>query len=249
MRYKSMSAYLVNGGGVSLDSTTASASDIFSGKTAYNGEGELLTGTYSLPSVNVTAENMLSGTSAINSSGSVVNGSMVNRGSPAATLSVGGSKYYSAGYYSSGTVKVNSLPSTSANAGDIRYGKVALNSSGNQIIGTFAAQGKDILGYGYACRIGSPTTYTNTQNSSLFDGRTFKASMTIGIFAYAIASNDNQLCEVICNGTKLISAARPVHPNPVIITQSVYNGTTIYCNVNLNSNYTVMSGWCCWRIL
>lgn len=127
--------------GVSLDSTTAVASDIFSGKTAYNGEGEritgtysfpsttasasdilkgktainssgsVITGTYSLPSVNVTAGNMLSGTSAINSSGSVVNGSMVNRGSVSATLNPGGSKSYSAGYYSGGTVTCNSATS------------------------------------------------------------------------------------------------------------------------------------------
>ena len=85
----------------------------------------------------------------------------------------------------------------------------------------------------------------NTKNPSLFDDRTFKASMSIGISAYAIASNDNQICEVICRGTSLISAARPVHPTPVITTKSVYDDTTIYCNVNSNSSYTVMSGWCC----
>ena len=38
--------------------------------------------------------------------------------------------------------------------------------------------------------------------------------MSIGISAYAIASNDNQICEVICDGTRLISAAQPVHPTP-----------------------------------
>ena len=97
--------------GISLDSTTASSSDIFSGKTAYNGDGERITGTYSFPSVNVTSGNMLSGTSAINSSGSVVNGSMVNRGSISTTLNPGGSKSYSAGYYSGGTVTCNSVTS------------------------------------------------------------------------------------------------------------------------------------------
>ena len=229
--------------------TTANPSDIFSGKTAYDNNGNLITGTYSLPSVNVTAGNMLSGTSAINSNGSVVYGSMVNRGSPAATLSVGGSKYYSAGYYSAGTVNVNSLPGTTASAKDIKAGKIALNSSGNQIIGTFAAQGKDILGYGYAHRIGNPGSYKNTQNSSLFDGRTFKASMTIGIFAFAIASNDHQTCEVICGGQSLVSAYTNIHPSPAETTISVYNGTTIYCNANLSSNYTIACGWCCWRIL
>ena len=53
--------------------------------------------------------------------------------------------------------------------------------------------------------------YMHTQNPSLFDGRTFKESMSIGIFAYAIALNDNQICEVICDGTRLISAAKPLH--------------------------------------
>lgn len=98
--------------GVSLDSTTAVASDIFSGKTAYNGERERITGTYSFPSVNVTAGNMLSGTSAINSSGSVVNGTMANNGSISATLNPGGSKSYSAGYYSGGTITCNSASSS-----------------------------------------------------------------------------------------------------------------------------------------
>ena len=98
--------------GVSLDSTTASASDIFKNKTAYNGDGELITGTYNFPSVNVTAGNMLSGTSAINSNGSVVNGSMVNRGSASATLNPGGSKTLSAGYYSGGTISCNSASSS-----------------------------------------------------------------------------------------------------------------------------------------
>ncbi len=79
---------------------------------------------------------MLAGTTALNSSGTKITGTMVNRGSPAATLSVGGSKSYSAGYYSAGTVKVNSLPSTSASASDIKKGKVALNSSGAAITGT-----------------------------------------------------------------------------------------------------------------
>ena len=86
------------------------------------------------------------------------------------------------------------------------------------------------------------------KNPSLFDDRIFKASMSIGIFAYVIASNDNQICEVICGGTSLISEARPVHPTPVITTKSVYDDTTIYCSVNLNSSYTVMSRWCCWRV-
>lgn len=138
--FKNKTAYNGNGdlitGTYSFPSTTASAGDIFKGKTAINSSGSVITGTYSFPTVNVTAGNMMSGTTAINSSGSVVKGTIVNRGSPAATLSVGGSKSYSAGYYSAGTVKVNSLPSTSASAADIKKGKVALNSSGNQITGT-----------------------------------------------------------------------------------------------------------------
>lgn len=129
--------HMIQSGGASLGPTTAVASDILKNKTAYNGDGELLTGTYSLPSVNVTAGNMMSGTTAIDSNGNKISGTIVNRGSPSATLSVGGSKSYSAGYYSAGTVKVNSLPSTTASAADIRSGKVALNSNGNQITGTY----------------------------------------------------------------------------------------------------------------
>lgn len=40
-----MSVSLMSAGGVSLDTTTAEAWDIKSGETAYNGDGELVTGT------------------------------------------------------------------------------------------------------------------------------------------------------------------------------------------------------------
>lgn len=40
-----MSVSLMSAGGVSLDTTTAEACDIKSGETAYNGDGELVTGT------------------------------------------------------------------------------------------------------------------------------------------------------------------------------------------------------------
>lgn len=39
-----MSSNLMNGGGLFLKDTTATAADILSGKTAYNGKGNLLTG-------------------------------------------------------------------------------------------------------------------------------------------------------------------------------------------------------------
>lgn len=169
--------------GVSLDSTTAVASDIFSGKTAYNGEGERITGTYSFPSVNVTAGNMLSGTSAINSSGSVVNGTMVNRGSPAATLSVGGSKYYSAGYYSAGTVSVNSLPATTAAASDIRSGKIALNSSGTAVTGTMTVSG--LIGTLFASH-SSNGMYSFRGTSDYFNGSTFTQACDITLQLYLV---------------------------------------------------------------
>ena len=122
--------------GASLDSTTAVATDIFSGKTAYNGDGERITGTYSFPSVNVTAGNMLSGTSAINSSGSVVNGSMVNRGSASATLNPGGSKTLSAGYYSGGTITCNSATSAIKTTNLTLSGSWGNNTASGSVPGT-----------------------------------------------------------------------------------------------------------------
>ena len=84
---------------------------------------------------------MLSGTSAINSSGSVVNASMVNNGSISANLDPGGSKYYSSGYYSGGTVSCNSAESSikyatfHATYGATRNGDIYTYSVGNKIIG------------------------------------------------------------------------------------------------------------------
>ena len=213
-----MSNYLCNPSGLSLDPTTAGASDILNGKTAYNGEGERITGIYSLPSVNVTAGNMLSGTSAINSNGSVVNGSMVNRGSPSATLSVGGSKSYSAGYYSAGTVKVNSLPSTSASAGDIRSGKVALNSSGHQMTGTLYIPARIICAVAFCGPYttggdGTPifnyVMYSNSDyiSSASTSSVTFRKQATVRIRGTFNVINTSKNHSLTAGSTTLISVA------------------------------------------
>ena len=64
-----MSVSLMSAGGVSLDTTTAEAWDIKSGETAYNGDGELVTGT------------------------------MVDQGAKTASLAPGGSYTIPAGYH------------------------------------------------------------------------------------------------------------------------------------------------------
>ena len=62
--------------------TTATASDILSGKTAYDTEGNLITGTYTIPSTyknlttqtTATASHILSGKTAYNTDGSLITG-------------------------------------------------------------------------------------------------------------------------------------------------------------------------------
>ena len=220
--FKSKTAYNGNGelitGTYSFPSTTASASDIFKGKTAINSSGSVITGTYSFPSVNVTAGNMLSGTSAINSSGSVVNGSMVNRGSPAATLSVGGSKSYSAGYYSAGIVKVNSLPATTASASDIRSGKVALNNSGTAITGTLYIPARLICAIAFCgpyttggdgTPIFSYVMYSDSNyiSTASVSSVTFKKQATVRIRGTFNVINTSKAHSLVAGSTTLISVA------------------------------------------
>lgn len=82
-----MAIDFMSAGGAVLDTTTAGAGDIKSGKTAYNGDGELVTGT------------------------------MVDQGAKTASLAPGGSYTIPAGYHNgSGKVTANSV-SLSGNAG------------------------------------------------------------------------------------------------------------------------------------
>jgi len=113
--------------GLALDSTTAIASDILSGKTAYDGDGNLITGTITSKSaatyaastsnqtissgqylsgtqtiakVNVpAASSILSGSSVTSNGNTLVSGSMTNRGAYTATTSYQGSVTIPAGYH------------------------------------------------------------------------------------------------------------------------------------------------------
>lgn len=102
------------GGGLSsgkLAQATAAESDVLSGKKFYAGNKNLKTGTLAL-SGNAGTGDVLSGrTFYKDNAKSKQTGTMANRGSISATLNPGGSKSYSAGYYSGGTIKCNSATS------------------------------------------------------------------------------------------------------------------------------------------
>lgn len=102
------------GGGLSsgkLAQATAAESDVLSGKKFYAGNKNLKTGTLAL-SGNANAAQVLSGyTFYKDNAKSKLTGAMANRGSISATLNPGGSKSYSAGYYSGGTINCNSATS------------------------------------------------------------------------------------------------------------------------------------------
>ena len=94
--------------------------------------------------VNFSASDLLTGKSANDSNGEKVNGTMPNRGAVTSTLNAGGSYTIPAGYHNgSGKVTANSLASqTSANAGagDILSGKTSW-VNGNKLTGTMADNG------------------------------------------------------------------------------------------------------------
>ena len=119
-----MAIDLMSAGGAVLDTTTAGAGDIKSGKTAYNGDGELVTGTYALPSTTAGASDILKDKTALDSSGSVITGTMVDQGAKTASLAPGGSYTIPAGYHNgSGKVTANSVSlSGNANAAQVLSG-------------------------------------------------------------------------------------------------------------------------------
>lgn len=103
-----MAIDLMSAGGAVLDTTTAGAGDIKSGKTAYNGDGELVTGTYALPSTTAGAGDILEDKTAVDSSGTLLTGTMTNRGAWNSSVNPGGSVTIPAGYHNgSGKVTGN----------------------------------------------------------------------------------------------------------------------------------------------
>ena len=93
------------------DTVDSDLSDVLSGKKFYAGNKNLKTGTLAL-SGNANAAQVLSGyTFYKDNAKSKQTGSMANRGSISTTLNPGGSKSYSAGYYSGGTINCNSATS------------------------------------------------------------------------------------------------------------------------------------------
>lgn len=109
-----MAIDFMSAGGAVLDTTTAGAGDIKSGKTAYNGDGELVTGT------------------------------MVDQGAKTASLAPGGSYTIPAGYHNgSGKVTANSVSlSGNAGAGQVLSGYTFYSNNYNsKQTGTMANKG------------------------------------------------------------------------------------------------------------
>lgn len=94
-----MAIDFMSAGGTVLDTTTAGAVDIKFGKTAYNGDGELVTGTYALPNTTAGAGDILKDKTAVNSSGILLTGMMVDQGAKTVSLAPGGSYTIPAGYH------------------------------------------------------------------------------------------------------------------------------------------------------
>lgn len=113
------------------------------------GRNFFLASSGSINDVNFAASDLLSGKTANDSNGEIVTGTMPNKGAVTATLNCGGSYTIPAGYHNgSGKVTANSLASqtgANAGAGDILSGKTAW-VNGSKITGNMPNQGSITAG-------------------------------------------------------------------------------------------------------
>ena len=140
-----MAIDLMSAGGAVLDTTTAGAGDIKSGKTAYNGDGELVTGTYALPSTTAGAGDILKDKTAVDSSGTLLTGTMVNNGRwpDAEKLTLEGSKIwmYKKSGYTEGGLGIDASNLGNASSGHVLSGVSASSSNGLKFGGTMTNRG------------------------------------------------------------------------------------------------------------
>lgn len=140
-----MAIDLMSAGGAVLDTTTARAGDIKSGKTAYNGDGELVTGTYALPSTTAGAGDILKDKTAVDSSGTLLTGTMVNNGRwpDAEKLTLEGSKIwmYKKSGYTEGGLGISASNLGNASSGHVLSGVSASSSNGLKFGGTMTNRG------------------------------------------------------------------------------------------------------------
>lgn len=140
-----MAIDLMSAGGAVLDTTTAGAGDIKSGKTAYNGDGELVTGTYALPSTTAGAGDILKDKTAVDSSGTLLTGTMVNNGRwpDAEKLTLEGSKIwmYKTSGYTEGGLGISASNLGNASSGHVLSGVSASSSNGIKFGGTMTNRG------------------------------------------------------------------------------------------------------------
>lgn len=140
-----MAIDFMSAGGAVLDTTTAGAGDIKSGKTAYNGDGELVTGTYALPSTTAGAGDILKDKTAVDSSGTLLTGTMVNNGRwpDAEKLTLEGSKIwmYKKSGYTEGGLGISASNLGNASSGHVLSGVSASSSNGLKFGGTMTNRG------------------------------------------------------------------------------------------------------------
>ena len=139
--------------GVSLDSTTASSSDIFKNKTAYDGEGNLLTGT------------MINRGDSTNAGGDV--GLYLNSSYPGIAVSLTDAAYFTVnsdgvnrfcmqavkgayGYaYNLGYLGLDATEFGNASASDVRSGVTFTSQNGLKLTGTWTPPSSSVVISGY----------------------------------------------------------------------------------------------------
>ena len=154
--------------------------------------------------VNFSASDLLTGKTANDSNGEKVNGTMPNKGAVTATLNCGGSYTIPKGYHNgSGKVTANSLASqtgANATAGDIVKGKTAW-VNGSKLTGTATIQSLGGYSKSDIKNDGIITRYKVVKQSETplnLNGKTNSMYVVLQKKIYYVRDSGNKYCEVFC---------------------------------------------------